>query len=197
MCTCQLAFKELWTTGTTNPTSLFQGRTFTQAPDHKTIDVRMLPDFVPRLLPPTEAVDEVMNQLEFDIFENPDPFALLRLILDTVLPNVRAPDSPLGFVVPRLEKHRDAVATPFRPGQLAHHQGRLCRIDRTIWESDVQREEGRYPDQVVVCWIETDEIPTAAVVSPDGSVIPAVAGFQVHSLTALAKQWSYVTHATN
>ena len=145
-------FKKVWCEGETDPTGPFGKKSFTEAPDCPSIDVRMLEELVPQLLPPTETLDEDWSEKT----------SLLSKF------NLGGPGiSPLGLIVPHRIKHKK-MATPFDIGQLCHVGGKLCEIVDKTWESEQARDEGLAPKHVKVRFLESDPIDADRVLSMDG-----------------------------
>lgn len=145
-------FKQVWCEGETDPTGPFGKKRFTHAPECPSVDVRMLEELVPQLLPPTETVDEEWS--EHHSF-------LSRFSLGG------AGISPLGLIVPHWVKHR-AMAVPFNIGQLCHVDGKLCEVVNKSWESEQARNEGLAPKYVTVRFIESEPIDAGRVLSLEG-----------------------------
>lgn len=156
-----VAFKKVWSEAKTDPGGLFGGKPFTTKPDCASMDVRMLEEFVPMLLPPTETLDTQLR--------NNTNVAASSLKL------FKAMDiSPLGMIVPHRVKHATELAMPFEAGQIGHIDGRLVEIMDARWNSDLAQEEGLPPSAVSVKWLESDEIDAKRMIGEDGMHVSAV-----------------------
>ena len=152
-----VAFKKEWSEAKTDPGGLFGGKPFTTQPECKSIDVRMLEEFVPMLLPPTETLDAN--------WQNTKATASLKLI--------QAVDvSPLGMIIPHRIKEKDELAMPFRKGQIGHIDGQLVEVIDAKWDSDFAKDEGLPPSVCSVSWLESDEIDAVRVLAEDGTHVP-------------------------
>jgi Ca2+-binding EF-hand superfamily protein len=161
-------FKEVWCKGKSDPGGLFWGEPFTQGPEHTTIHIKMLEEFVPQLLPPTEVLDETLKH---------DP---LHAFIANQLHHHQN-DSPLGLLVPHVIKHKNSTAAPFADGTLAHIAGDLVEIVGRRWNNGMTDDEaaaqGIPPDFVEVNFIESEEMDCKRVVSPEGLHVPPVERF--------------------
>lgn len=156
------AFKTVWSEGFTDPAGPFGHKRFTEPPECKTIDVRMLEELVPQLLPPTEILDRGWSD---------------RVGLWSHL-NLGAPSiSPLGLIVPHRIKHRSQMALPFDEGQICHVGGKLCEVVTKRWESQHAQEQGIPPSTVTVRFIESEPLSSKRVLSLDHLHVPAVEQF--------------------
>jgi Ca2+-binding EF-hand superfamily protein len=176
------AFRNVWINGSTHPGGQFRGRRFTNSPRHAAIDFRMLHEFVPLLLPSTEARDASLQQsllATLALLATPSIKSLTNIT--TLIPKLFSrhgqETSPLGLLVPHRIKHLDAVASPFTVGSIAHVRGRLCEIRECGWDAPEDRQAGQYPTSVRVCWIESDEIAYTRVLAQCRKVIPPVEGY--------------------
>ena len=135
---------------------------FTEAPLCETIDVRMLEELVPQLLPPTEITD--VEALEVINFWTPFKMG-------------RAGVSPLGLIVPHRMKHRDTMGIPFDLGQICHVGGKLCEVIDRTWDSQKAQDEGIAASKVTVRFIESEPIASTRVLSLAKLHVPAVERF--------------------
>ena len=154
-----VAFKKEWSEAKTDPGGLFGGKPFTIQPECASIDVRMLEEFVPMLLPPTETLDTNLHS-----HKATDSLKLFHHI----------DISPLGLIVPHRVKHKTELAMPFEQGQVGHIDGQLVEIMDARWDSEIAREEGLPPSTVSVQWLESDEIDAKRLLADDGMHVPAV-----------------------
>ena len=162
-------FKQVWCRGKTDPGGIFWGEPFTQGPKHPTIHVKMLEEFVPQLLPPTESLDVS--------FQAPSVHAFLNEQL-----HHHSDDSPLGVIVPHVIKHKGSLAAPYATGQLAHVDGALVEIIGRRWNNGMTDEQAKAknipPDHIEVNFIESAEMDATRVVSPEGLHVPPVERFK-------------------
>jgi hypothetical protein len=82
-----LHFKDIWTNSTTDPNGPFAGRPFTKSPGYETIDVRMIEELVPMLLPPTETRDALLFEewTPADLVKHMHPKAIAAKGMDAVM----------------------------------------------------------------------------------------------------------------
>lgn len=82
-----LHFKEVWTKGFTDPNGPFGGQPFATGPDFADIDVRMIEELVPMLLPPTEIRDAVLLETwsPLEMLEYLNPKTLLKYSKDLAM----------------------------------------------------------------------------------------------------------------
>lgn len=177
------AFKKVWSQGRADPGGPYKGRPFTKGPQHESIDIRLLQDFVPLLLPSTESIDRKLSAMSDGLgstVESLVEHSPLSLLQDLAGFATHAP-SPLGMMVPHRVKHPHAVAAPFVVGSVAHVHGRLCEIVEPLWDSDADRDSGKYPSKVVVRWIESPLIDIERLQTEDGKPVAAIEGrFAIH-----------------
>ena len=80
-------FKSIWTKATTDPNGPFAGQPFTEGPEYESIDVRMLEELVPMLLPPTETRDALLfdEWSPGDLMKNLNPKNMAEMGVDVVM----------------------------------------------------------------------------------------------------------------
>ena len=154
-------FKKVWSEGFTDPGGPFGKKRFTEPPECKTIDVRMLEELVPQLLPATETLDHGWA-------ERPSLWSRFNMGKEGI--------SPLGLIVPHRNKQTQ-MATPFDIDQMCHVGGKLCEIVSRQWDSQQAQDQGVSPSTVVVRFIESEPISSDRVLSLDHLHVPAVEHF--------------------
>ena len=101
-------YQNLWHEGATDLFGEFAGDAFTEGPEHATIEIRKVLEFVPRLLPPTEILDsEIEEQTVWSVLGR---FFGNELSI-----------SPLAELVP----HRKKYPLPATPFQVNSHMAML------------------------------------------------------------------------
>jgi hypothetical protein len=160
-----VAYQQLWINGHTDPMGEFLGENFTDSPEHETIGIRKIAEFVPQLLPPTEVLDASWA-----------PHTATNLFWKFLTPQETM--SPLAKLVPHRFKHGEQPAIPYKIGMEAHVDGRLCEIVSCEWEdAEDEAEASQLPVVVTVQYIESEKLDASRVVSHKRLHVPPVDGF--------------------